>query len=576
MAKISNELEFTETTGRDIAAIKYGKEWPLVYLLFNDEEVYIGETVDASTRMSQHYENPERRKLNRVRLISDDTFNKSVILDLEAFLISHMSADTRFKYLQNGNAGHQKHNYFQKDYYESQFSGIWEGLRRYGLATQEIKKIENSNLFKYSPFKSLTTDQYAISMSIIDSLVRDINTQTERSFIVNGAPGTGKTVLGIYLMKLLTSNIDDDLDSDDEQLIENLQKIHQLWPNFKIGIVVSMANLRNILKDVFRSTYGLSDAMVYSPSEIANSTEKFDLLIVDEAHRLKAPRNVGAEIGNIQQNNLKLGLDKTTGTQLDWIIKKSKYQIFFYDAMQTIKRADVDASDFELIKEKGARSFELETQIRCKNGGEAYINYIRSLFSDTPPVQAIDFKDYDLKVFDDVYEMTETIRKKNDDEKVGLCRNIAGYAWPWNTKGIYPPENKTETDALISRGNYDIDIDGHKYIWNVKYDGWISTPNSVNEIGCIHTIQGFDLNYAGVIIGKDLRYDEANNRLYIDRDSYFDKSGKNATDDAALKKYILNIYSVLCTRGINGTYIYACDEGLRNYLKRFIKTNLNH
>lgn len=118
---------------------------------------------------------------------------------------------------------------------------------------------------------------------------------------------------------------------------------------------------------------------------------------------------------------------------------------------------------------------------------------------------------------------------------------------------------------------YDIDIDGNKYIWNSKYYNWVATENSENEIGCIHTIQGFDLNYTGVIIGNELKYDLKNNRLYFDRQSYYDVNGKNKTSDEELRQYILNIYSVLCTRGISGTYIYACDEGVRDYLKRYIK-----
>ncbi len=568
MAKLSNELSFSRTTGAEIAAIKYGKEWPIVYMLFNNEEIYIGETVDASTRLTQHWLTPERRKLDRVRIISDDTFNKSVILDLEAFLISHMQADSRFKTLQNGNAGHQKHNYYQKDYYEKQFENIWEGLRRYGLAIQEIKKIENSNVFKYSPYKSLTPDQYSITMTILDSLIRDLKIKKKRSFIVNGGPGTGKTILGVYLMKLLTTPLEDDLGSDDEKLIENLQTIKQLLPNMKIGIVVSMENLRKTLKEIFRSTYGLNSSMVYGPSEIANSNEKFDLLIVDEAHRLKATRAVGAEIGSMQNANIKLGFGKNTGTQLDWILKKSNYQIFFYDKLQSIKKADIDAFRFDELQKNGARSFTLTSQIRCKDGGDEYIEYIRDIFSDHHPEKKKSFGKYELKLFTDVRKMTDKIKTMNDNPDIGLCRNVAGYAWPWNTHDKISPQNEKDTNYYINSGLYDIEIDGNKYIWNVTRKSWISMPNSINEIGCIHTIQGFDLNYAGVIIGKDLRYDEKLNKLYIDRESYYDK--KDLTDDETLKQYIYNIYAVLCTRGINGTYIYACDEGLRNYLKKYI------
>jgi hypothetical protein len=337
-----------------------------------------------------------------------------------------------------------------------------------------------------------------------------------------------------------------------------------------------MSNLRETLQDVFKSTYGLSADMVKTPSNIASCPDEFDILIVDEAHRLKAPRNMmGTEMSNIRNHNASLGLDRDTGTQLDWILKKSKYQILFYDEFQSIKRTDIEKERFNELK-KTSDVFHLDTQMRCGKGGEAYIKYIREIFSDSSPEKYIDFKDkskgldYDLQIFDDVKQMTDLIKKKNDT--FGLCRNVAGYAWPWETKNKVHPENEEQTEAVIKRGLYDIDIDGYRYIWNTKYLNWVGTKNSRNEIGCIHTIQGFDLNYAGVIIGNDLKYGKVSDMLYIDKKQYFDANGKNKTSDKELREYIFNIYAILCTRGIHGTYIYACDEGLRGYLKKFIKT----
>lgn len=575
MARLSNELKFTKKVGNDISAIKYGEEWPIVYIIYDEEEAYVGETVDAKMRMEQHYENPRRRKLKNVRVITDEQFNKSAVLDLEAFLISHMSADTKFKNLQNGNAGHQRHNYYQKEMYTSKFAGIWRSLQRYGLAKKEIKKIEDENLFKFSPYKTLTKDQYLATCHIIHNLVNSIENEKQSTYIVNGGPGTGKTVLAIYLMKLLTTDVDEDIDSEDEKLIEDLAKLRQILPHPKIGIVVSMSNLRKTLQDVFKSTHGLSAKMVNSPSSVTNRIDKFDILIVDEAHRLKAPRNMmGTELNNMRSNNAKLGLNEDTGTQLDWILKKSKHQIFFYDEFQSIKRTDIEKQRFESLK-KYAHTFDLDTQIRCGKGGKEYVKYIRSIFSDEPPEKYIEFKDktknlnYDFRIFDDVKQMTDNIIEKN--KKYNLCRNIAGYAWKWKTKNKIHPQNAEQTKQCIKKGKYDIEINGHKYIWNSKYYSWVSTPNSENEIGCIHTIQGFDLNYAGVIIGNDLKYDKENHRLFIDKKEYFDINGKNKTSDEDLRNYILNIYAVLCTRGIDGTYIYACDKNLKEYLKKYIK-----
>lgn len=572
MIEISGQINFDATTNRQVAALKYGKEWPIVYLLFNDDEVYVGETVDAYHRFAQHYDNPERRSLTDARIISSETFNKSVILDLESFLISHISADGRFKKLQNGNAGQQQHNYYQRDMYEKQFSDVWKQLQKFNLATKSLHEIENSNIFKYSPYKSLTSDQYSTCFDIVNTLAQDISKGTNSTFIVKGGPGTGKTVLAIYLMKLLTTQIKDDTNSEDETLIENLQTIHKALPQLKIGLVISMENLRNIVKDTFRATYGLESSMVLKPNEVASTKEKFDILIIDEAHRLKAARNMaGFELRHIREHNLDLGLDEDNGTQLDWILKKSKHQIFFYDSRQSIKRTDVDAARFKDLEQKEhTHILTLTSQLRCGKEGKAYVDYIDALFSPTPP-QPRKFSHYDLRLFDDVRKMTDLIRQKNQEPTLGLCRNVAGYAWPWSTKNKIHPENSAETNTCITNGLYDIDISGEKYIWNVKFDGWINSPNAINEIGCIHTIQGFDLNYAGVIIGNELRYNLQTNSFELDKKNYFDPNGKAMTSDEDLLQYILNIYTVLCTRGIHGTYIYACDPGLREYLKRYIK-----
>lgn len=168
--------------------------------------------------------------------------------------------------------------------------------------------------------------------------------------------------------------------------------------------------------------------------------------------------------------------------------------------------------------------------------------------------------------------MVENIKQK--DKEFGLCRNVAGYAWLWKSKGKKLPMHLTKRDIndIVNNEIYDLDIGGHKYIWNTKSTDWINSPNSVNEIGSIHTTQGFDLNYTGLIIGNDLRYDDIYNKIVIDRKNYFDTKGKADTTDEELLEYLLNIYSIMCTRGILGTYIYVCDGKLRNYLKKYIES----
>ncbi len=571
MAEIST-LKFNDNTPSNLKHLKYGCNWPVVYILNNNEEAYIGETTDASIRSNQHLANEIRRNLDKMNIIGDDTFNKSSILDLESFLIKYMSADKRFK-LQNGNGGLQNHNYYQRKMYEDKFKEIWIQLKSKGLVKNDLRMIENTDLFKYSPYKSLTVDQYMIVNSILSDLADLVNKKESGTFVVEGGAGTGKTILGIYILKLLMQSKDSkQIEIEEDQVEQNLSdilKINDAIDDLKIGLVIPMDNLRTTLKKVFKHIKGLNSNMVLSPHDIGKSEEMYDLLIIDEAHRLRRRKNL-TQYGTFDENNRKMNLGKN-GTELDWILLKSKYQLFFYDEGQSIKPTDIRKDDFnKLMLRKHFHSYKLSTQLRCIAGGEEYVDYIKAIFSNNPPKRKVLFKNYDLKIFDDVNEMVENI--KNKDKEFGLCRNIAGYAWKWNSKGNGVPLHKDKVDynKIIDNNVFDIEIDGNKYIWNTQATDWINSPNSVNEIGSIHTTQGFDLNYTGLIIGNELKYDSKKQKFVIERKNYYDAKGKADTTDAELERYILNIYQTMMLRGMIGTYIYVCDPGLREYLKKFI------
>ena len=143
------------------------------------------------------------------------------------------------------------------------------------------------------------------------------------------------------------------------------------------------------------------------------------------------------------------------------------------------------------------------------------------------------------------------------ESKFELSRMVAGYAWPWLSKN-----DSTQ---------FDITINGISRKWNHCTEGWVHTKEAIDEIGCIHSIQGYDLNYAFVILGKDIGYDSKNNKIIINADNYFDQNGKNTANYDQLLEYIKHIYYVLMTRGIKGTYLYVCDDELREYLKDYIE-----
>ena len=546
---------------------KVGDNWPVVYVLNNDTEAYVGETVNVARRTEQHLGNTQKQNLTEIRIISDKDFNKSVILDLESFLIKHMAADGKFKLL-NGNNGIQDHDYYERSRYENEFKKIWKKLHKLGVASRSIEDIENSELYKYSPYKSLGLEQIDAEMEILKAFEEHKDDKNGVSIIVRGGAGTGKTILAIYLMKLFSDINEKELESNepDDYLDEDFDYIYaaeRIDGIEKIGIVFPQKSLRSSLKDVFKGVRGLSPDMVLDTTDVVKNYmetgEKYDLLIVDEAHRLKC-RNKGhlSFYGRFDECNQKLGLDKMKGTELDWIYICSKSQIIFRDDLQTIRPCDIDAEDFKEITEKRYPKTvveqALETQWRCK-GGNDYINYLRKILS-CEPVEYKEIENYDFKLYSNVGNMVEDIKTLND--KYGLCRNAAGYAWKWITKK--------------DKKAYDIVIGNNKYRWNSTYDNWITTPNAVNEIGCIHTVQGYDLNYLGVIIGEDIKYSPVTKQIYADKNNYYDQQGKSgvAEDPEALREYLTNIYLTLMTRGIRGTYVYVCDPALREYMSKFI------
>jgi uncharacterized protein len=302
--------------------------------------------------------------------------------------------------------------------------------------------------------------------------------------------------------------------------------------------------------------------MVLTQFEVAESKEDFDLLIVDEAHRLGQRANQNSAGLNKKFTNINIALfghDDKTKTQLDWIKAKSRHQLLLLDTAQSIRPGDLPLKTTKGIVDsaKNAGSwFNLASQLRVM-GGADYLAFVKEVFSEnTAPAK--DFNGYDLRFFHSFTDMRREILRL--DTEHGLSRLLAGFAWEYKTK---------KTPEL-----FDIELEGIKLRWNQKVTDWVSSPTSQQEVGSIHTIQGYDLNYAGVIIGNDIGYDPVKKEVFLRRDNYFDKKGKenNAVlgieySDKDVLHFVLNIYKVLLTRGIKGTFVYVCDPDLREFLR---------
>ena len=390
---------------------EYLDNWPMLYILENGRQAYIGESSHVKTRMTQHSSIEEKRIFDKVHFIYSKLFNQSVTFDYESKLIQYIAADELYE-VTNKNKGIADKQYYQKQEYDEKFATLWRKLQREKLAKHSIEEIENSDLFKYSPYKELNDSQ----RQAVEDIVQKLKEGTVDKVVVNGMPGSGKTIVAVYLMKYL---------ADSEE-----------YAGKQIGFVVPQTSLRKTMKIIFRSIYGLSPSQVLSPSDVTK--KKYDILLVDEAHRLHQYKNI-SYMGTFKANCEKLGLT-TEADELDWILMQSKQAVLFYDSMQVVGPSGIDFERFDKKMEDSFNRrmiayFTLITQMRVQ-GGNAYIDQVKdtNLKNKLGRIPALrDFDDYGemdvIRIFDNNslgsyykflvrYEKEYKIRLSEDEEKV--------------------------------------------------------------------------------------------------------------------------------------------------------------
>lgn len=508
---------------------EYLDNWPMLYILENGKKAYIGESNHVKTRMTQHATNAEKRIFKKVHFIYSKLFNQSVTFDYESKLIQYIVADELFQ-VTNKNSGIADKQYYQKEEYDKKFEVLWRKLQKEKLVKHSLEELENSDLFKYSPYKELTDEQ----REVVEDILIKIKSGDIDRIVVNGMPGSGKTIIAVYIMKYLADN--------------------EEFSGKRIGFVVPQTSLRKTMKFIFRSIYGLSPSQVLSPSDITK--KKYDILLVDEAHRLHQYKNISYR-GSFKKSCERLGMT-TEADELDWILAQAECVVLFYDHDQVVGPSGIDYERFNgkmrnAYKNHTISYCTLMTQMRVQ-GGNAYIDFVKNVLAGTCKKKYHSPK-YDLKLYTDFAKFENDMYEK--EAETGLSRMVAGYAWPWNSKS--------------DRSQKDIEIQGIKRMWNHCTEGWVHTEEAIDEVGCIHSTQGYDLNYAFVILGNDIGYDKKTEQIIVRPECYFDQNGKRTAAYEALKKYITNIYYVLMTRGIKGTYLYVCDKDLREYLSKYIE-----
>ena len=353
----------------------------------------------------------------------------------------------------------------------------------------------------------------------------------KRTIVIQGGPGTGKSVLAVnLLMEFINKSLNTCYATKNSAPREAFLSL----------LTHSDAKKQVNIRQLFRSPFGLSN--------VPDNT--YDCLIVDEAHRL-----VKKMYGDWNGEN-----------QVKECISASLLSIFLLDEDQAVTVNDI-GSIAEISKWcrelnstlKMPAEAKLVSQFRC-NGSDAYIQFIDDILQRTEESVTVDLDElnFDFRIFDSAIELREALREKNAINN--KSRMVAGYCYDWNVKH--------------GRGDYDIMLpDGFKAKWNLEKDKiWAINPNSFEEVGCIHTAQGLEFDYVGVLIGKDLKYDSTSGRIITDKQaiSKDDKSSgiRSCKNENIVRKLILNTYKTLLTRGQKGCYVYCEDKSLAEYIKK--------
>lgn len=351
-----------------------------------------------------------------------------------------------------------------------------------------------------------------------------------RVVIVEGGPGTGKSVVAVHLVGALLSH-----------------------DNFALYVSKNAAP-RHVYVDKLgtsrRDKVKLGSLFSGPDRFIEAKPNEYGTIVVDEAHRLTEQ---GGFYGNQGDHTVKN------------IISASRCAVFFIDEDQRVTWRDIGSKDTirHYAKQRGAtvEEYTLSSQFRCA-GSDGYLAWLDDVLGVRPTAnETLDGITYDFQVFDDPGQMHAAIEAKNDGNK---ARVVAGYCWPWRSK--------KDPQA------YDVVIGDYAKRWNLTADGslWIVAPESVHEVGCIHTCQGLEVDYIGVIIGPDLVMRDGVLTTVPDARDKHDKSIKGykkhlkVNQAKALERadrIVRNTYRTLMTRGMKGCYVYATDPAMRAYLR---------
>lgn len=554
-------------------------EYPTIYIV-NDKNsdgysVYVGETTDIVRRTNQHlgeiredWAKFSKSNTTKMFVIGHHHFNKSLTLDIENRLMLYLLSVDNVSNVQN-RRGNPQNKYYTSNELDEIFTNIWSSLNKknkYLFPAESI--VRNSAIFKSSPFHKLTNEQLKAKNEIIFKITSALSKNEFGTLIlVKGEAGAGKTVL-------MSSLIDDLLNSDDTDFLRE---------NNAINLVVNHDDQLSVYKEIekkleWKSGSTLDVAM--KPTQFLNALKKQDanagIVVIDEGHLLLTAKNQAYQGGN----------------HLKDILSKSKVVVLVYDDNQIMNKSQIWVDDSFLTLQHQARLsgnlIELNNQMRIK-ASESTISWIRNIIDKREITKLKEDNNYDIQIFNSPKELQDAIKLKDENRHLGISRLIATYDWEYSSQSK-PVEKYKDSYKDSYKYRYK---DEYKNYWCVEIDGWlcpwnrelsrdrknsklswIEQPQTIDEVGSTFTVQGFDLNYAGVIIGPSVKYRDGKIKFDISASKNKGAVQNRKLENGEMKNFgedlLKNELNVLLTRGVNGLYIYAVDEELQAALKKAI------
>ena len=523
-------------------------------------EVYIGESNNVIQRTKQHYDNCEdagkwqsqlKKHNARLYIIGHEHFNKSLTLDIENRLMLYLMSVEQVKKIHNMR-GNPQNRYYPDSELDDIFRMMWKKLRRYDRDFfPKESAIRDSAVFKASPLHKLTAEQESIKDIIIDRVMEALSLGQKKQIIfIEGEAGTGKTVLNSSTFYELYSRAEElerkincyMMVNHDEQITVYSQIAQKLGLTDKYGEVVC------------KPTSFINKHCLENPVDVA---------FVDEAHLLLTQ---GKQ--SYQGNN-----------QLQDIIDRARVTVVMFDENQVLTTEQYwEAQILDRFRNQAKRTnnyFELKNQLRIKASKDV-VDWIDKFTKEkellTIPTNS---GGYEIRIFDTPVELEMALKQKAGSEEHKLSRLIATYDWDYKNKKTMEQRALKYWEVIIGKWHKPWNRELEQELStnerrNIKSLSWAEQPQTIEEVGSTFTIQGFDLNYAGVILGPSVKY--------RDGKVVFDSSAKNykkmiqnrTLSDGSKKKFggelTQHEVRILMTRGVEGLFIYACDDELRRAL----------